>query len=204
MKDFSKNREEFWKNVGSKYFLIDKGRGKLTKGLITDFVKTHRVSSVLELGCNTGKNLLAISEVTQGIHLVGIDICEDAIKFGKEVEQNPARLLVGSIYDLAGFKDNSFDLVFTRGVLLHINHIKTPMVIKEMLRITKKHIFHIERHSIIPEVQSYAAGNIPHAFSHNFKEIYGNFGLIPKVAKVRKLIGQFSKGGADHFVSVEI
>jgi ubiquinone/menaquinone biosynthesis C-methylase UbiE len=117
MKDFSKNREEFWKNVGSKYFLIDKGRGKLTKGLITDFVKTHRVSSVLELGCNTGKNLLAISEVTQGIHLVGIDICEDAIKFGKEVEQNPARLLVGSIYDLAGFKDNSFDLVFTRGVL---------------------------------------------------------------------------------------
>jgi len=196
MADFSKDREEFWKNIQNSYYKTNTKR--VPRDLVYDFVKNNDVSSVLELGCNSGGNLLKISKSFPDVRLVGIDICERAIEHGKTVEKNPAELQVGSIYDLSRFDDCGFDLVFTRGVLLHINHEMTPKVIKDMLRISNRYILHIERHGE-SEVRSYS-GEIPHSFSHDFEQIYSALGMVPKITDTYELTRRVARGGDDHFI----
>jgi SAM-dependent methyltransferase len=198
--DFSENREKFWKNIRKHYYTTNTGR--VSRDLIVDFVKSNNISSILELGCNSGGNLLAISKSLPDVRLVGLDICERAIEYGREVEKNPADLLVGSIYDLSRFDDDSFDLVFTRGVLLHTNHEKMPIVVKDMLRISNKYVFHMEQHGE-PKIRSYSK-KIPHSFSHDFNRVYSNFGIVPKITDVGEIIDRPPVGGADHFILAEV
>jgi len=197
--DFSKNREDFWKNIRKRYYTTNTKR--VSRRFVVDFVKNNNISSVLELGCNSGGNLLAISKSFPNIRLVGIDICERAIKYGKKAEKNPADLLVGSIYDLSQFDDKSFDLVFTRGVLLHINHKMVSKIISDMLRISKRFIFHLEQHGE-PKVRSYA-DKVPHSFSHNFEQLYETFDIIPEIKNLKELTGKLPKGGASHSILVD-
>ena len=42
------------------------------------------------------------------------------------------------------FDNSEFDLVFTRGVLIHINQSDMDLAVKEMFRVSKKWIFNLE------------------------------------------------------------
>lgn len=198
MTDYSKNREQFWANMQSEYYTTNTGR--VSRDLIPEVVKKYGIKSVLELGCNSGGNLLRIHEASPDVKLVGIDICDMAIQYGKEVEKNPAEMLVGSIYDLSRFEDNSFDLVFTRGVLLHINNERAPEIIKEMLRISKKFLLHIETHGK-SAIRTYSNG-IPHSFVHNFESIYNELGVHTLIEDMNNLTGERVGKGAEHCVFV--
>lgn len=196
MHDWSSNRENFWQNMPKQYY--QKNTKRVPRTLVANFVKDNDVLSVLELGCNTGGNLLSIYRKTPEVRLTGIDICAKAIRYGKLSEKNPAQLLVGSIYDLSMFADDSFDLVFTRGVLLHINNEQTPAIVAEMKRISSKYILNIETHGE-PQVRSSSKG-VPHSFSHDFDKIYRELGLEPNITTTTEMTERVHKGGDDHFV----
>jgi ubiquinone/menaquinone biosynthesis C-methylase UbiE len=202
MIDYSDDREKFWAEQEEYHKNNTKGLQRTISGVIKT-ARDNNIKSVLELGCNSGGNLLRITEEFPDVRCVGIDICENAIRWGKEVENNPAELIVGSIYDLSQFKDNEFDLVFTRGVLMHINHAQTPKICKEAVRIAKKCIMHMERHAEEPIVTSKSNG-IPHGFSHNFKKIYKNISkdIRAKVRDIKKIVGTKPRGGADHYILI--
>jgi RimJ/RimL family protein N-acetyltransferase/ubiquinone/menaquinone biosynthesis C-methylase UbiE len=196
--DDSKNREEFWKNIKG-YHETNTSHGEEQRIFLAKMLLENNVESVLELGCNSGGNLLHISKVLPNIKLVGLDICENAIKYGVEVEKNPAQMIVGSIYDLDRFEDNSFDVVFTRGVMMHVNHEKIRGVLKNMARIAKRYVINIETDGE-DKILSYGDDGTPHAFSHDFSKVYKSFGITVSIAKMSNLTHTFSKGGATHFI----
>ena len=95
--EVAKNRQDWWKNVHTKFYKTNTSMAKYRRQYIADLGNVNNISSVFEVGCNSGANLLYISNVCQGVSLVGIDICQNAIDYGKKVEKNPADLRLGSI-----------------------------------------------------------------------------------------------------------
>jgi len=92
--------------------------------------------SVLEVGCNIGGNLRPLAELLEPTTLAGIDINESALAAaGKAVPDADLRL--GSAYEIP-FDDDSFDLVFTTGVLIHLSSEGLGKAIDEIVRCSRR------------------------------------------------------------------
>ena len=94
---------------------------------------------ICEAGCNIGNNLSMFKE---GIEVHGFDKNEYAIKNAKE-KRPKFNFKVADITDTS-FPDSFFDLVFTRGVFIHIPTEKVNESMDELFRISKKWIFNLE------------------------------------------------------------
>ena len=89
--------------------------------------KASRGSSILDIGCSTGKALKCFSK-NQDFKLYGVDVRDenvDGIVFEKcDLEK-----------DRIPFEDNSFDFVYSKSVIEHV--FNTENFIKETLRVLK-------------------------------------------------------------------
>lgn len=117
-------------------------RRKHLAKLITD----KKPKKVLEIGCFGGYNLRLIHEIDKKIELFGFDINKDALRYAKE--KLPAiNTINGSIYEIEKhFKENTFDLVFTAGVLIHIPCGDIGQALTAIMSISKQHVVHAEHH----------------------------------------------------------
>lgn len=112
---------------------------KSVADIIYNTVKMHKIKSVCELGCNVGHNLSRLGDLTL---TCGVDINDSALEKGKE-KYPFVNFIKGSIYDIPLY-DNSFELVFTRGVLIHVAPNDRLKVLDEMKRISSRFIINIE------------------------------------------------------------
>ena len=96
---------------------------------------------ILEIGCSYGGNIKHL--VRTGFEIYGIDISRYAINQAKQLVDKDIDLRVGIIFNLP-YDDNYFDLVFTRGVLIHIHPNDFENALKEVARVSKKRIVHYE------------------------------------------------------------
>ena len=94
---------------------------------------------ILEAGCNIGNNLRSFNS---DFNVFGIDMNEKALEIAKNEFPN-FNFKQGSLLDIP-FEDNYFDLVFTRGVLIHIHPDDMQNAIKELFRVSNKWIFNLE------------------------------------------------------------
>ena len=94
---------------------------------------------VCDAGCNIGNNLSAFPN-NQDVH--GVDINEYAIEQAKK--RYPSFKFNCTSIDETSFTDSFFDIVFTRGVLIHIPKKNMKPVMDELFRISKKWIFNLE------------------------------------------------------------
>jgi pseudaminic acid biosynthesis-associated methylase len=99
------------------------------------------VGSILEVGCNAGWNL-------EYLHRLGYTDAQGIEPQTYAVEQLRARrphlrAQVGTAFDLP-FADASFDLVFTSGVLIHIDGADLPRALAEMHRVSRRFVLAIE------------------------------------------------------------
>lgn len=111
--------KEHWAGDGVRTFYRD------TKPWADEIVQlTHDLGarSVLEFGCNIGRNLHAIAEKLPDVRLVGVDINREAVELGRE--HTGLDLRYGDERALAEFDAGEFDLVFTVSVLDHIPDIR--------------------------------------------------------------------------------
>lgn len=116
--------------------------------------------SILEVGCGFGRNMKYL--IDQGINpkrITGVDISPEMIKKARKYLRKGSTLKTGNILELP-FKDNSFDLVFTHGVLMHVEPKNIQRAISELVRVSKKKIILIE--------QNYG-GNY-YTFIHNYRK----------------------------------
>ncbi len=98
-----------------------------------------RDMGILEVGCNIGTNLLMLREM--GFHdLTGVDIEPTALA---QAGARGLRVVNANAVSLP-FKDESFDLVFTSGVLIHIPPADLETVMDEMLRVSRRYIHGLE------------------------------------------------------------
>lgn len=99
---------------------------------------------ILEVGCNTGQQLEALR--IQGFkNVTGIELQLYAARYAKD-RVHDISVLQGSGFEIP-FKTNSFDLVFTSGVLIHVAPNDLPIIMSEMYRCTSRFIWGFEYYS---------------------------------------------------------
>lgn len=99
---------------------------------MADRVLSFSPTSVLEFGCNAGKNLKAIRDKDASVAVHGLDINAPAIKHAQALGLGCG---VGDETALRAFPDNAFDLAFTISVLDHLPYPELALV--ELLRISR-------------------------------------------------------------------
>lgn len=105
------------------------------------FLKGLAVRNVLEVGANIGLQLRHL-QAAGFANLYGVEVQWDAVERAKHLTRR-VNILQGSAFDLP-FKDNYFDLVFTSGVLIHINPKDHALAVREMTRVSRKYIWGFE------------------------------------------------------------
>jgi pseudaminic acid biosynthesis-associated methylase len=101
-------------------------------------------ASFLEVGCNTGNQLLLLQRM--GFRkLSGIELQPYALEIAKSRCQG-VNLEQGSALALP-YADRSFDVVYTSGVLIHISPDDLPRAMDEIHRCAKNYIWGMEYYS---------------------------------------------------------
>jgi len=95
--------------------------------------------NICEAGCNIGNNL---SEFPKDFNVNGFDMNETALE--KARKKYPTFHFFKENINKTSFYNQQFDLVFTRGVLIHISKEGIQDALNELFRISKKWIFNLE------------------------------------------------------------
>lgn len=139
---------------------------------------TQGVNSVLELGANIGLNLRALASLRPGIELNAVEINPTAVETLKTVV-NPERIFEGAIQDYQG--GGKFDLVFTKGVLIHLNPDDLPLVYKKMAEVSTKYVLMAEYYNPAPVEINYRGHRdrlFKRDFAGEFLDLFPDFALI--------------------------
>lgn len=120
-----------------------KGRfGYTRKEMNSEFIgNLDRDMKILEVGSNIGNQLLCL-QIMGFNNLYGIELQSYAIELSKSRTKR-INIIEGSAFDIP-FKDSYFDLVFTSGVLIHINPDDLNNAMREIYRCTRKYIWGFE------------------------------------------------------------
>ncbi len=100
-----------------------------------------RSARILEVGSNVGNQLLCLQKMGFK-NLYGIELQSYAVELSKARTEN-INIILGSAFDIP-FKANYFDLVFTSGLLIHINPSHISEVMNEMHRCAREYIWGFE------------------------------------------------------------
>jgi len=119
-------QEEFWKgDFGDEYIARNTKEWRIT-GCISFFrealsyTEKDSVKTICEFGANIGDNLLALKRINEGFGLYAVEINRKAFEILQSRDMGIEEARNCSIIE-SGYGDNSFDLTFTSGVLIHIN-----------------------------------------------------------------------------------
>ena len=156
------DRNEYadWKmDPGTKAF------GRILRGI--------EVESVLEVGSNIGLNLIFINKVLKGdVNLYAVEPNKKAFDRLVSLKEH-FRLLDAWNCDAfhIPLEDNSMDLVFTAGVLIHIAPNNLGRATDEIFRVARKYILCVEYFSHKPEEKPYR-GEMGLLFKRDFGAFY--------------------------------
>ncbi len=109
----------------------------------TFFDKVDKKSKILELGCNIGLNLAILQKMGFN-NLYGVELNKKALDIAKKNNKN-VTFINSSIEDFES--SETFDLVFTAGVLIHINPTILNSIIRKIINLTDRYIFGFEYYS---------------------------------------------------------
>ncbi|UCB56932.1 MAG: methyltransferase domain-containing protein [Candidatus Omnitrophota bacterium] len=101
----------------------------------------ERSLRILEVGSNVGNQLLCLQKMGFN-NLYGIEPQDYAVELSKRRTEH-INIIRGSAFDIP-FKDGYFDLVFTSGVLIHINPKDIGRALREISRCSNKYIWGLE------------------------------------------------------------
>ena len=119
-----------WDNVWKKKKVVSDYSLKLYGFLENYSYKIKKDSKILEIGCGSGGGLKQFKDH----FIVGLDISDEALKLSKKYTNN---LIRADLFKLP-FKDESFDLVYSSGLLEHFKIEKSKEAMMEIKRVTKK------------------------------------------------------------------
>jgi len=144
-------------------------RTKYFSDLVNQKLQILKNDSILEVGPNSGFVLSHLFKKGY-CNLTGIDINPAIIKTMKDLFPDMykhSKIIIGTFEnELPKLKDNSYSLVYSHAVLMHI-HSKSNFIFEEIARIAKKYIITIEAEATI---------SVRH-FPRNYKKIFENLGF---------------------------
>ena len=125
--------------------------------------------SVLEVGCNLGRNLVALRDLVTEVHAVEPN-AEIVARAHSDPRLAGVTIREGSSFDLP-YADGSIDLVFTSGVLIHIAPEDLPRAVDEIFRVARRYVLCIEYFSQEPVAVPYR-GLDGQLFKRDFGQYY--------------------------------
>jgi len=147
----STEQESFWKGAfGDEYTDRNRGAHRIasdTALFARALGKTQPVGSALELGSNIGLNLAALKALLPDARLSAVEVNRKAAAELK-THLPEVDLHVGSATDFQS--DRQWDLVFTKGVLIHINPDKLTDLYQVLYTHSARYILVVEYYNPVP------------------------------------------------------
>lgn len=160
MKKFITEQEEFWAGeFGNEYIHRNNEDWLLASNmsLFSSILKsTRNIKSLIEFGANIGMNIRALQVLLPKAELNAIEINEKAVDALKKLN-TLTDIYHGSILDYKINKQH--ELVFTKGVLIHLNPDILDTVYKQMYDSSSKYICMIEYYNPSPLEITYRGHN---------------------------------------------
>ena len=113
-------------------------RTVLNREFIGDVDRSVRI---LEVGTNVGNHLELLSKMGFR-NLYGIELQFYPIQIAKPKDYGVS-IVQGAVFNIP-FKDSTFDIVFTSGVLIHVAPKVLPLALNEIYRCTRRYIWGFE------------------------------------------------------------
>lgn len=139
------------------------------------------VRSVLEVGCNVGANLRWLQELLDPACVFGVDVNREALACVRRTYVH-VNAVTASARQLP-FRDRSFDLVFTTGVLIHVPPPVLPLAMAEIVRCSRRYVLCGEYFAEEPTEVPYR-GQQGALFKRDFGGLYRE--LFPELELVRE------------------
>ena len=153
-------------------------------------LKIKKTDVVLDLGCGRGDNAVLFLKKVKKV--VGVDI--EKWPEWQQIKLKNLKFIEADAQKLP-FKDNSFDVVFTKDTLHHIDN--KVQALKEIKRVTKKHgliyIVEYNRYNPIGYLHLVLPGNHDHFSQKEFQKLIKKFFKRVKYRKVECRVYPFVK-----------
>jgi pseudaminic acid biosynthesis-associated methylase len=166
--NYQTEQEKFWATeFGNDYPSRNMGEELIASNvaLFSKILKNcPNVTSIAELGCNIGLNLIALNRINKNLNLRGYEI--NAIS-AKEAGVNSVAEIINTTVIEKLDTTSQFDLTFTKGVLIHINPEQLSKVYQNLYDLSKKYIMVCEYYNPTPMTLDYR-GNKDKLFKRDF------------------------------------
>lgn len=174
MSNYNSEQEKFWaedynaeyieKNSNFDHKIGSEGWSKMLSN-----ISAESLNSYLECGCNIGRNIEQIRMIYPNLKPSVLDVNSNALDYVKnkyELEQ----VFHGGIID-CDFAPNSFDLVFSQGVLIHINPEQLLASMSKMFDLSSRYILIGEYFNRTPTSITYQ-GEEERLFKRDFGKLF--------------------------------
>lgn len=167
--------KKFWEgSFGDEYSERNQVDWKIRLPFFKEILEITKPEMILEVGCNKGHNLLAMRHAKPDINVAGIDVNASALNQAKETG---AFVIYMDGKDAGSLWEDSFDLVFTAGVLIHIPSKDLKETMNSIVKASKRYVLSIEYFSEKEEEIEYR-GHKGKLWKRPFGEMYKkNHGL---------------------------
>lgn len=178
MDKYTTEQELFWKKEFNDGYIERNKSHRLFSAATAEFSRilknTNNVKSIMELGCNIGLNLMALKQINNDFKLSAVEINTKAIEIARE--NSNAIVTEDTILNNLEYL-GTYDLVFTRGVLIHINPDKLHLVYENLVKLSKRYILVSEYYNPTPVAIPYR-GEENKLFKRDFAgELMDNYNL---------------------------
>lgn len=134
-------QEDFWKGAfGDRYSSRNRGSDLIAANIALFsrmLSRVHAINSVLELGSNIGLNLAALRQMLPSASLAAVEINECA------ATELSASGFCDKIFHesiLTFDPTETWDLVFTKGVLIHVNPVELPKIYQLLYKAAARYV----------------------------------------------------------------
>ena len=149
--NFQTEQEQFWAtDFGNDYPSRNEGEKMISSNLALFskiFKNCSSIQSAAELGCNIGLNLIDLNRINKQLKLRGYEINKNAAKAA--LEENIAEIINTTVVEPLN-ANTTFDLTFTKGVLIHINPEMLPAIYKNLYDLSNRYILVCEYYNPTP------------------------------------------------------
>ncbi|RLF32599.1 MAG: hypothetical protein DRN08_06470 [Thermoplasmata archaeon] len=138
--------EKEWKER-AKFFpqkILESRFTKEAYNCLESFIDGREDKLILELGCGTGRFCCLLGKDFPHTHIIGLDISSSALQIASFLKESlhidNVEFILGDLFN-SPFVDNSFDVVFSEGVIEHFSLEETPnyiQALREMIRLVKR------------------------------------------------------------------
>ena len=164
-------QQKFWANQYAASYIKKNSKfdyGKAIECWRTMLMKASNIASILECGCNIGRNLQSLKMMLPQSQRSVIEISTQAFEYVVK-NQDLTQAYNGSIED-SNLKGN-FDLVFTMGVLIHIHPDNLLINMKKIYDYSNKYILIGEYFNRTPTMIEYQ-GEENKLFKQDFGKLF--------------------------------